>query len=112
MDYSGNKGVTFGHLWPKGRSISLAYVSMEGRAMDDIKLEKFVEVLYDQLFAALPPEARRTCPAMRMLDEVLMDLKEANNSEIALELGVTPRPDGTCPCRGAGRRDNKQRKGR
>lgn len=67
--------------------------------MGDIRFERFVEVLYDQLFAALPPEARRGCPALRCLSEVLMDIKEANNDEIALELGMLPCADPACPCR-------------
>jgi hypothetical protein len=72
--------------------------------MEDIRFEKFVEVLYDQLFAALPAEARRSCPALKCLSEILMDIKEANNDEIALELGMLPCTDPTCPCRTAGKR--------
>lgn len=66
--------------------------------MGDIRFEKFVEVLYDQLFAALPANVRRDCPALRCLADVLSDIKEANNDEIAVELGMLPRCDFECPC--------------
>lgn len=72
--------------------------------MGDVRFEKFVEVLYDQLFAALPAEVRRDCPALKCLADVLSDIKEANNDEIAVELGMLPRADATCPC-GKARRE-------
>lgn len=75
--------------------------------MDDIRLEKLLEVVYDQVFAALPAEARRTCPALKVLAEVLLDLKEANNSEIALELGILSGGDHACPCKGPRRRGDR-----
>ncbi len=66
--------------------------------MEDVRLEKMVEVIYQQLLAIVPAEARKDCPALERMSEILLDIKEVNNSEIAAELGIVPCKKDRCPC--------------
>jgi hypothetical protein len=51
--------------------------------MEDIKLEKFLETLYDHMRAKLPLEAKRSCPALSCVADLLVAVKSENNREIA-----------------------------
>jgi predicted Zn-dependent protease with MMP-like domain len=61
-----------------------------GRSMGDIRFEKFIEALYEHMANALPSESRDECPLMKIMAEVLITVKEANNKEILDELGMLP----------------------
>lgn len=66
--------------------------------MQDIRLEKFLELFYDHMRANLDCELKDTCPALRELGELLIMIKESNNEELALQLGLTRNGGWKCPC--------------
>ncbi len=57
-----------------------------------------MEVIYQQLVASVPPSARKDCPSLKRMEEILLDIKEVNNSEIAAELGMVACKKRNCPC--------------
>ena len=67
--------------------------------MENIKLEKFLETLYDHMRAKLPPEAKKGCPVLRCVADLLVAVKSENNREIALELGMICDGEWECPCK-------------
>lgn len=66
--------------------------------MQDIRLEKFLELFYDHMRANLDCELKDTCPALRELGELLIMIKESNNEELALQLGLMRNGGWKCPC--------------
>ncbi|TFG55873.1 MAG: hypothetical protein E4H30_06165 [Methanomassiliicoccus sp.] len=66
--------------------------------LDDVKLEKFIELFYDHMRANLDYELRETCPALKDLGELLIMIKESNNEELALQLGLVRNGGWKCPC--------------
>ena len=66
--------------------------------MDDVKLEKFIELFYDHMRANLDYEFKDTCPALKDLGELLIMIKESNNEELALQLGLVRNGGWKCPC--------------
>ena len=66
--------------------------------MENIKLEKALETLYDHMRAKLPPDTRKICPALRLVADLLVSIKSENNREIAIELGMICDGEWECPC--------------
>ena len=56
--------------------------------MNDIRLEKSVEVVYDQIIVVVPAHKRKTCPVVIKLAQILDSMKNENNRNLAIELGV------------------------
>ena len=56
--------------------------------MNDIRLEKSVEVVYDQIIVVVPVHKRKTCPVVIKLAQILDSMKNENNRNLAIELGV------------------------
>lgn len=55
---------------------------------DDIKLEKVLEAIYDHhITDHMPAEACESCRVLRMLGDLMVEMKKENNREIALEVG-------------------------
>ena len=59
--------------------------------LDDVKLEKFIEMFYDHMRANLDY-------ALKDLGELLIMIKESNNEELALHLGLVRNGGWKCPC--------------
>lgn len=57
-------------------------------SMNDIRLEKSLEVIYDELIEAVPARKRTTCPVVVKLARMLSGMKNENNRSLAIELGV------------------------
>jgi len=66
--------------------------------MQDIRLEKFLELFYDHMRANLDCELKDTCPALRELGELLIVIKESNNEELSVQLGLVRNGEWKCPC--------------
>ncbi|MHA1286542.1 MAG: hypothetical protein ACTSPB_03960 [Candidatus Thorarchaeota archaeon] len=66
--------------------------------MEDIRLEKALETLYDHMRGKLPPETRKICPALRLVADLLVAVKSENNREIALEMGMICDEEWECHC--------------
>ncbi len=66
--------------------------------MQDIGMENFLELFYDHMRANLDCELKDTCPALRELGGLLIVIKESNNDELALQLGLTKNGGWKCPC--------------
>jgi len=56
--------------------------------MDDIRLEKAVEVVYDEIIADVPQDKRQSCPVVIKLGRLLDNMKTENNRTLATELGI------------------------
>jgi hypothetical protein len=44
--------------------------------MDDIRLEKALEAIYEQACGSLPRECRKDCPLLRCIGDLLVSIKE------------------------------------
>lgn len=53
--------------------------------MNDIRMEKFLELFYDHIRANLDCELKDTCPALRELGGIPIMIKESSNEELALQ---------------------------
>ena len=67
--------------------------------MEDIRLEKYIEALYEEMRGRIPCDLRDECPMLKAMADVLITRKEANNKEIMYELGVSSSSEFICPCR-------------
>ena len=56
--------------------------------IDQIRMEKWFETIYDHMRSKLPPEKAATCPMLKELGDVLVIMKEGNNERIAMEIGL------------------------
>ncbi len=56
--------------------------------MQDIRLEKFLELFYDHMRANLDCELKDICPAIRELGELLIMSKESKNEEFGAAVGA------------------------
>jgi hypothetical protein len=65
--------------------------------MDDIRLEKCLEAIYEQASASLPPECRRDCPMLRAIGDLLVGVKSENTERISIELGILRGGEWKCP---------------
>lgn len=68
----------------------------------DIFLEKFLEMLYDQMKTRVPSEAKNKCPILECMADLLVAMKSENNREMALEFGILAFEsckDAGCPCK-------------
>jgi len=65
---------------------------------EDIRLEKCIETIYDQIIELVPQGKRRTCPVVIKMATMLDSMKHENNKRIAIELGVV----GDCEGCGSG----------
>ncbi|MCX6653379.1 MAG: hypothetical protein NT137_08545 [Methanomassiliicoccales archaeon] len=68
--------------------------------MDDIRLEKCLEAIYEQVSAPLPPECRKDCPMLRVIADLLVGVKSVNNEEVAIEMGILQNGEWKCPTLG------------
>jgi hypothetical protein len=64
----------------------------------NIWLEKGFEALLNEIAAAVGSDLAEKCPAILTLDRALEFLKEQNNEEIAIELGIRSAGPWKCPC--------------
>ncbi len=67
--------------------------------MQDIRLEKFLELFYDHMRANLDCELNDTSLALKEPGELLIMIKESNNEELAIQLGLVRNGGWKCPCR-------------
>ena len=65
--------------------------------MDDIRLEKCLEAIYEHACGSLPPECRKDCPMLRVISDLLVGVKSANNEEVAIEMGILQGGEWKCP---------------
>jgi hypothetical protein len=67
--------------------------------MEDIRLEKSLEALYDECIAEMPPANRRNCVWARKIGELLSGMKDETNEQIAIERGFKGNGHcGNCSC--------------
>ena len=55
--------------------------------MSDIRMEKVLEAIYEHILEHMPAEACESCGVLKMLGDLMVDMKRSNNREIALEMG-------------------------
>jgi len=68
--------------------------------MEDIRLEKTLEAMLDQMTQTIGPKKAERCPCILLVSKALDRLKSTNNAEIVLELDMLPEADSACPsCR-------------
>ena len=65
--------------------------------MDDIRLEKALEAIYEQACGSLPKECRKDCPLLRCISDLLVSVKSSNNDKISVELGLIGNEEWRCP---------------
>ena len=65
----------------------------------DIRLEKCLEAVYDQMLSSLPQKLRNKCPAVKCVETMLAALKAETTAEIAIEMGLVENARWKCPCR-------------
>ena len=58
--------------------------------MDDIRLEKALEALIDDMANDMG-EAAKECFVLRRLEEIMLELKSSNNAEIIRQIGMQQR---------------------
>ncbi|QLH74976.1 MAG: hypothetical protein HPY73_05675 [Methanomassiliicoccales archaeon] len=54
--------------------------------MDDIRLEKVLEALIDDITNDMGPAAK-DCYVLRRLETIMLELKSSNNSEVLRQIG-------------------------
>lgn len=64
--------------------------------MSDIRMEKVLEAIYEHILEHMPAEACESCGVLKMLGDLMVDMKRSNNREIALEMGFEG-ADVSCP---------------
>ena len=67
-------------------------------SMDDIRVEKAIETVYDMILAEIPKQKLKTCPILIRLGAVLHTMKKENNDRIAEDMGIVG------DCEGCGKR--------
>ena len=65
--------------------------------MDDIRLEKALEAIYEKACVSLPAECRKDCPLLRCIGDLLVSVKSSNNDRISMELGIVGIEEWNCP---------------
>jgi len=72
---------------------------------DDIRLEKALDTIIDRAAAEIGVELAERCPTIIMLSSTKELLRETNNYEIAIELGLATMKGRKCPegCKGSER---------
>ena len=55
--------------------------------MSDIRMEKVMEAIYEHISDHVPADGCKSCGLLRMLSDLMANMKRSNNREIALEMG-------------------------
>jgi hypothetical protein len=66
--------------------------------MEDIRLEKCLEAIYDEIITQVPAQKRKSCPVVIKLASMLDTMKHENNAQIAADMGIVG------DCKGCGKR--------
>lgn len=66
---------------------------------DDIRMEKLLEAMYDDLSSHLCPEMRGECPMLKRIGEFLVHMKTENNGRIISEFGLGDDSKWHCHCK-------------
>jgi hypothetical protein len=70
----------------------------EGKEMNDnVRVEKILETLYGVVTDRIPENVCRQCPVVQLICDLRDNIKDANNEQIALELGIAM-TSAECPC--------------
>jgi len=64
--------------------------------MENIKAEKLVETIYQNLIENIPDDVCNSCPVIAAMRTVVSTMKRHNNEEIANQLGIDTL-DFSCP---------------
>jgi hypothetical protein len=67
--------------------------------MGDVRFEKIIEDLCEQVLVSRPNEGREDCPMIKLLATALRNVRDDSSGENMFEIGMLPCADLTCPCR-------------
>ncbi len=69
----------------------------DGNGLEDIRMEKMLEVIFEKAYGSLPRECRKDCPLLRCIGDLLVGIKSSNNDRISIELGLVGHKEWSCP---------------
>jgi hypothetical protein len=71
---------------------------VEGKEMNDnVRVEKVLETLYGVVTDRISENVCRHCPMVQLIRDLRDNIRDANNEQIALELGIEM-TSMDCPC--------------
>lgn len=68
--------------------------------MENARLEKVIQAIYDHVSSRLPFDQRCDCLALYCLASVLVAVKMAGNERISVDLGLVDGEEWECECKG------------